>query len=65
MKTASSDFKNEINKEVQKLERETRYNEFLKEKELATKQSTAEPDASKTTEDKSNTADESKESGSQ
>ena len=33
MKSASSDFKNEINKEVQKLERETRYNEFLKEKE--------------------------------
>jgi Tat protein translocase TatB subunit len=33
MKSASSDFKNEINKEVQRLERETRYNEFLKEKQ--------------------------------
>lgn len=33
MKTASSDFKNEIDKEVQRIERETRYNEFLKEKE--------------------------------
>lgn len=32
MKTASSDFKNEINKEVQRIDRETRYTEFLKEK---------------------------------
>lgn len=33
MKRASAGFKNEINKEVQKLERETRYSEFLKERE--------------------------------
>jgi Tat protein translocase TatB subunit len=33
MKRASAGFKNEINKEVQKLERETRYNEFLMERE--------------------------------
>jgi sec-independent protein translocase protein TatB len=30
MKRASSDFKNEINKEVQRIEREERYQEFLK-----------------------------------
>lgn len=39
MKTASSDFKNEIDKEVQRIERETRYNEFLKEKEKKKEQS--------------------------
>ncbi|PKP49605.1 MAG: hypothetical protein CVT92_15085 [Bacteroidetes bacterium HGW-Bacteroidetes-1] len=33
MKRASAGFKNEINKEVQKLERETRYNDFLNQKE--------------------------------
>lgn len=33
MKRASSDFKNEINKEVQRIDREVRYAEFLKEKE--------------------------------
>lgn len=33
MKRASAGFKNEINKEVQKLERETRYNDFLQQKE--------------------------------
>lgn len=32
MKRASAGFKNEINKEVQKIERESRYQEFLKEK---------------------------------
>lgn len=32
MKRASSDFKNEINKEVQRIEREERYQEFLKQK---------------------------------
>lgn len=38
MKTASSDFKNEIDKEVQRIDRETRYNEFLKEKQVTAKQ---------------------------
>lgn len=33
MKRASAGFKNEINKEVQKLDRETRLNEFLRERE--------------------------------
>lgn len=32
MKRASSDFKNEINKEVQRIEQEERYQEFLKQK---------------------------------
>ncbi len=32
MKRASSDFKNEINKEVQRIEREERYQEFVKQK---------------------------------
>lgn len=36
MKRASAGFKNEINKEVQKIERESRYKEFLKEKEALT-----------------------------
>ncbi len=38
MKSASSEFKNEINKEVQRIDRETKYTEFLKEKELKNKQ---------------------------
>lgn len=32
MKRASAGFKNEINKEVQRIERETRYNEFLEQR---------------------------------
>ncbi len=55
MKTASSDFKNEIDKEVQRIDRETRYTEFLKEKEETAKQSkpTTEPadETEKTRED--------------
>jgi Tat protein translocase TatB subunit len=46
MKTASSDFKNEIDKEVQRIDRETRYTEFLKEKKETAKQAkpVTEPD---------------------
>ncbi len=56
MKTASSDFKNEIDKEVQRIDRETRYTEFLKEKKETANQakSTTEPadETEKTREDK-------------
>lgn len=65
MKTASSDFKNEINKEVQKLERETRYNAFLKEKELADKQSTAEDETVQTPDEQISTIDKPEDRASQ
>lgn len=56
MKTASSDFKNEIDKEVQRIDRETRYTEFLKEKKETANQAkpTTEPadETEKTREDK-------------